>query len=194
MKSSDFLVERVVNLFTKDQKEKYVATVWDILQRSYSKLPGGFATAASPEELIEKSTLWKVVTRGGDVSAVRIYRDQFGKKSIASGTNGTIQGKKDFLMLNSADVHLGRSWSEVSGAPEALMKKAGAKPIPAKYAPMLTGKDIIEYNPDGIHYTRMIAGEPHEKAMYGMIHLTPALADQLTAAGIELHKLPHSIK
>lgn len=193
MRIKEFIIERVVNAFDEPSKLKYADQVWDVLQKSYAKLPGGFGTASSLEELIEKSGLWKVIVRNGKVTAVNIYKDQNGRKSIASGTDGSPQGKLDYKMIKSEDIKLGRAWGEVSDKAELMMAKLGAKPIPAKLAPVLTGKKILSYNPDGYHYTRMIAGDPHEKIMYGVVNLTPELEAQFKAHGIELHQLPSNI-
>lgn len=194
MRITELLYERVRNAFTTNDKIKYGKQVWDILQKSYSSLPGGFGTASSLEELIEKSGLWKIVTRDGKVSAVNIYRDQHGRKSIASGTDGSSQGKKDFLMLKDADVKLKRAWAEVSGAPEKILARMGAKPIPNKFASLLTGKEILELNDDGYHYTRLIGGSPHEKIIFGIVSLTPELEKRLEDEGIELTSLPSNFK
>lgn len=190
MKINELLTERVHNAFNASSKVKYAPQVWDILQSSYSKLPGGFGTASSIEELIDKSGLWKIVVRDGNVTAVNIYKDMHGRKSIASGTDGSPQGKKDFMMLKDADIKFKRAWAEVSGAPERILSKLGAKPIPSKFAPLLTGKEILDYNDDGFHYTRLIAGEPHEKVIYGVVNLDPELEKKLQSSGIDLQNLP----
>ena len=194
MKSTDFLIERVVNLFTTQEKLKYADEVWALFQRSYAKLPGGFGSAANVEELVTKTGLWKLVTRNGEVTAANVYRDQHGRKSIAAGTNGSKQGLRDYLMVKDADIKLQRVWAEVSGAPEHMMKKAGCKPVPAKFAPMLTKKHILSVNDDGFHYTRLIAGSPHEKIIYGSISLSAADVALLDQYGILLHELPENIK
>lgn len=192
MKSHEFLIERVVNLHDIESKQKYADAVWDILQKSYEKI-GGFKSAHTPEDLVNDSGLWKVVTRDGQISAVNIYKDKFGRKSIASGTNGTEQGKRDFLMVKNEDVKLGRAWAEVSGAPEKILARQGAKAIPNKFAQILTGKEILELNPDGVHYTRLIGGEPHEKIIYGVINIDKDMVNKLKAAGVNLHELPPNI-
>ena len=182
------LLEHVVNAFDSNEKFKYAAEVWDLLQSSYIKT-GGFKSASSVAELIDDSGLWKLVTRDGKVTAVGIYKDKFGRKGIASGTDGSTQGKKDYMMIKSEDVKHKRSWSEVSGAPEKIMTKLGAKPIPNKYAHALTGKHIIELNRDGFHYTRLIAGHPHEKVIMGFINVTDELQVKLSNLGIPLNDI-----
>lgn len=183
------LTERVMNLHTPTAKEKFVDAVWNIMQRSYEKL-GGFKSVSSPEEMINNSGLWKLVRRDGEITSANLYKDQFGRKSFASGTNGTEQGKRDYLMIKNDDLRLHRAWAEVSGPVEKILKRSGAFPIPSKFAASLTDKEILEYNDDGYHYTRLIAGHPHEKIIYGSIQLSPDDCDFLSKNDIELHALP----
>lgn len=190
----ELLIERVINAFTPEQKMKYGPEVWDILQKSYAEVPGGFGSADDIPDLIQKGDLWKLVIRNGQITAVGIYRDQYGRKAIASGTNGTRQGILDYKMIKGEDQKFERAWAEVSGKPEAAMVKAGFKPLPNKFAAILCKKPIIEYNDDGFHYSRMIAGDLHEKIIYGSIKVTPELAQQLQAIGVELHQLPLQFK
>jgi hypothetical protein len=187
------LIERVINLFDPEEKEKYSDEVWNILQSSYAKI-GGFKSAANIEELTQKTNLWKLIKRDGVITAVGIYKDSLGRKSIASGTNGSDQGKRDYLMIKNEDMKFKRAWAEVSGPAEKMLIRGGAKPIPNTLAGALTGKDITELNPDGFHYTRRIAGEQHEKAIYGFVALTPEVQQKLVDAGIDLHSLPDNIK
>ena len=95
--------------------------------------------------------------------------------------------------MKGADIKTRRSWSEVSHKIEALLGKSGAKPVPNKFAAMLTGKKILELNPDGYHYTRLIQGEPFEKVIYGFIDLSPEGEAELEHNGISLHDLPDNV-
>ena len=186
MRFNQIITEHVLNLLSREEREEYKDIVWDIMQKSYAKV-GGFKSAVSPEELVTTTNLWKLVVRptpegGRRVTAANIYRDTFGRKSVAAGTDGTMQGKKDYIMIKDEDVKLMRAWAEVSGAPEVLFRRAGAKPISSKFAAELTGKEIVSYNDDGYHYTRLILGEPHEKMIMGW----PKISDEL-ASRIEAH-------
>lgn len=187
------LTERVVNLFNPDEKQKYAKPVWDMLQTAYEP-SGGFGSAASIEELIDKTALWKLVVRDGNISALAIYKDSQGRKGIASASDGSFQGKKDYRMIRQDDIKLKRSWAEVSGGPEAIIKKLKGEPLPNKFAPILTGKKILNYNDDGIHYTRLIAGVPREKVIYGFVQLSPEMEQKIEAAGIDLQDLPPNIQ
>lgn len=170
----NMLNERYVNLYTPQEKLKYADEVWDILQKSYQKI-GGFKSAENVQDLIDKSSLWKMVRKNDKIVAVAIYKDQRGRKSIAMGAEvgpdgkATKEGRDAIMSIIIEDIKLKRSWSEVSGAAEHLKVKQGATRIPNKYAAELTGKEIIELNPDGYHYIRMIAGKPYEKIIVGYI-------------------------
>ena len=193
MKINDLLVERVLNAFDKESKEAYAKEVWDMLQKAYASI-GGFGSASSPEELINDSGLWKMVKRNGAITAVNIYKDKFGRKAIASATDGSVQGKRDYFMITKDDVNLKRSWAEVSGSPEKIMARMDATPIPAKFAAMLTGTELLHFNDDGSHYTRLIAGHPHEKIIYGTVNLDQNSLDRLKKMGVKIEELPPGFK
>ena len=71
--------------------------------------------------------------------------------------------------------------------PEKMLARAGATPLSNQLAATLTGKEILDLNPDGYHYTRLIAGHPHEKIIYGFVKMDPALAQKLEKLNITVH-------
>lgn len=182
------LFEHVVNLHTSEEKEKYIDEVWDMLQKAYAGI-GGFKSATSKEDLIQNSSIWKLVRRNKKLVSVGIYRDLHGRKSIAIATDGTIQGKKDLMKVRDDDIKLQRSWCECSGAVESLMKKIKAIPLDNKLAAKLTGKEIIGYDIDGVHYTRLIQGEPHVKVLYGFPKIDDELKAELAKSNLFLNKV-----
>ena len=193
MRLREIILEKVINLNSIEDKRKYSEQVWDIMQTSYAPV-GGFSTASSIDELVTKFPLWKIVFRNGKITAAKIYKNQFGRKAVALGSDGTLQGIKDAKMLLKSDATTGRMWGEASGRPEHLYKSYGAKPIPAKYASLLTGKPIISYNPDGYHYTRLINGHPYEKIIYGVVNLSPEEVELFRNNGVNFQELPDNIK
>lgn len=181
------LLERYVNLFTPVEKEKYVDEVWELLQKAYEPV-GGFKSAVSKEDLIQDSSLWKMVRKNNKIVSVDIYKDKHGKKSIAGGTDGTTEGKRELMKMKSDDLKLQRSWCECSGKVEGLLKKMGAVPIENKFAAKLTGKEILAYDVDGVHYTRLIQGEPIAKAIYGFPKITDEMKAEVEHAHLTLNK------
>jgi len=205
MRYHQLLVERIINLHTSEEKMKYADKIWNMLQRSYKKI-GGFKSANSAEELANDPGYWKVVRRGNHITALGVYKkvpNTNNFKMIASATEtepnleggykATAQGKKDYHMLKNDDIKTKRAWTEVSGPAEKLMLKAGAKPINNKYAEFLTGKKILDLNPDRYHYTRLIQGEPHEKIIVGFVELSPIGREKLIKLGFDLKHLPDNI-
>lgn len=162
------VTERYLNLLQPSEKEQYVDIVWDMLDKSYKKI-GGYKGASSPEELIEKSSLWKLVRKNNKIVALAIYKDERGRKSIGVASDGTDEGKNALFDLWLEDLKFSRAWGEVSGAAEAKKLGLGYKPIPNKYAEEILGKDVLSLNPDGIHYTRLIGGIPYEKVIVGKV-------------------------
>jgi hypothetical protein len=164
----NLLTERFINATTEDEMKKYSSVVWEMLNTSYKDI-GGYKGASSPEELINKSSLWKLVRKNGKIVAVVIYADNRGRKAIALATDSSIEGKEALMSIWAEDLSYNRAWSEVSGKAEHLKLKKGFKPVPNKYAAEILNKEILNLNPDGIHYTRLIGGIPYEKAIVGKI-------------------------
>lgn len=187
------LLEHYVNAFDQDAKSKYADQVWEIMQKSYAS-QGGFHSAEDVQDLIQKTGMWKLCVRNGHVYCAMLYKDQNGRKSIASGTDGSSLGKRDYFKMKEEDIKFQRAWAEVSGPVEKIMKRSGAEPIPNKFASVLTGKEISELNPDGYHYTREISGHQHEKIIYGFAKLDDEAAVKLRMQGIDLKDLPDNVK
>jgi len=124
-----FLNEKMDNLFTTDQKQRYAQQVWDILQTSYKQAGGihgsGFKNI---EDMINNIPFWKISRTGDTVKAVVMYKEKLGRKSVAGGTDGTPEGKEALAKMKEDELKTGRSFGEISDA--ALLfniKKLGYK-------------------------------------------------------------------
>lgn len=168
----NILNEHYVTVTNNNDMNKYVDIVWDMLQNAYKEI-GGFLTAKTKDELIKKSSLWKMVRRNGKILAVKIYTSKKGgRKSIACATDGTPEGKDALYSILKEDIKMmdqRQVWAEVSGKMEYLYNKFGGVVVPSKYVQdILKDKEIFGQKDDG-HYSRNIKGEPHEKIMFGWI-------------------------
>lgn len=168
----NILNEHYVTVTNNNDMNKYVDIVWDMLQNAYKEI-GGFLTAKTKDELIKKSSLWKMVRRNGKILAVKIYTSKKGgRKSIACATNGTPEGKDALYSILKEDIKMmdqRQAWAKVSGKMEHLYNKFGGVVVPSKYVKdILKDKEIFGQKDDG-HYSRNIKGEPHEKIMFGWI-------------------------
>ncbi len=166
------LNERFVNVTNNVDMNNYVDIVWDMLQKAYKEI-GGFLTAKTKNELIKKSSFWKLVKRNNKIVAVAIYTSKKGgRKLIAVATDGTDLGKDALYSIIKEDIKMmnqRQAWAEVSGKMEYLYNKLGGVVIPSKYVQsILKDKEIYGQRADG-HYSRNIKGDPHEKIIFGWI-------------------------
>jgi hypothetical protein len=166
-----FLTETVINTFTHAEKEKHAAEVLALLIKSYEKVEGGFASAGLNTEagLIANSAFWKLVKKDGVLKVAVIYKDKGGRKLVAIGTDGSADAKREMGKILVRD--LAHAYTEVSGAPEAMIKKLHAEVIKQYLIPPEQVQDIlkVEVRPaaDGIHYERVIGGRWVTKMMLG---------------------------
>ena len=171
------LLERILSIGINPDHEKfrdkYHDQIHDMVHKSYVKAGGYSGHASGSEEESKtiksdiKSSLIKATVRNGKVTSVNMYKKQFGRKSIASATDGTDQGKADFLKNKLEDHEQKRAWGEVSGAPEHISKKIGVPVIPFEKMKKLTGKELEKVDGDTEHYRRKIGGEYHTKIGVG---------------------------
>ena len=172
-------LEHYVTLFDSDKdtekKEEYLNDVWNILQDTYKNI-GGIANIESPEELLDRKYVWKLVTKNKEVLAVSISKTKSGgRKIFVGGCLPTPEGKAAFYKMLDEDVkRLERgAWAEVSGSMEGVyIFKLGGVPIPANLASKIlkdSGKEIISVAKDGYHYTRKIGGKEYEKILFGNV-------------------------
>ena len=156
-------------------KEKYRKQIHDMIQKAYSHPSiGGYGGLKSYSKEESKSihddissSLIKATKRDNKITSVNLYKKHYGRKSIASATDGTEQGKKDWMKNKLEDHEMKRAWGEVSGAPEAISRKVGNPVIPVdKVKHILKGKEISPVGDKG-HYERKIGGASHVKIAMG---------------------------
>ena len=176
MRFKQYIQERVLSIGIKDtheaNREIHRHEIHGILHKSYASIGGyGGLGSGSKEEHDAihsdiSNSLIKATKRDGKITAVNLYKDKHGRKSIAAGTDGTEQGKKDFMKSKQEDHEQKRSWGEVSGKMEHIAKKIGNPVIPNHMAAKLTGKEVKPHE-DGEHYDRDIGGHSHTKLIIG---------------------------
>jgi hypothetical protein len=162
------ILERFINLFDKEDIKPYIQDIWNIMQRTYEPI-GGFKTANSPEELLDKINLAKLVRKNNKIVAAALYTDKYGRKAIAKGSDGSSEGINAVKQIYKEDVKQNRAWGEFSGKAEELLLKYGGVPIPNDMVEDILGKKILSKDKDGFHYTRLINGQPIRKIMIGSL-------------------------
>lgn len=174
---TEFLVEHILSIGLNSEHEKfreqYRNEIHDLIRVAYSK-SGGYSgnKSGSIEETNAihddiTNSLIKATIRNGKISSVNLYKKQYGRKSIASATDGTTQGKEDFKKTKIEDHEQKRAWGEVSGAVEHISKKLGIPGVSSNNAEELLGKSINKDSEDEYHYSRKIGGILHRKMIVG---------------------------
>jgi len=156
MRFAQILNERFVNIFTPEDKQKYMDELWNLLELTYAEIGG--LMGASKSDLISAPGVWKLVRKDGKIVSGILYRDMAGRKIRLVLHNNTEQGKEWVKNIIKDDIAFGRSWGEVSGALEGVMMKLGAKPVSNIRAEEILGKPVTELHQDGYHYTRSVGG------------------------------------
>jgi len=156
-------------------REKFRNQIHSILKSSYKGLNGygglGHGSDAEHDAIhqdISDAGVIKMVHRNGQVTAVTMYKKAYGRKLIAAGTNGSDQGKKDFMKIATEDNLHKRSWGEFSGPLEKVLDRIGVPKLHHKNTKkLLPGKDVTPSQSDSNYYTRSIGGHDHQKVIMG---------------------------
>lgn len=177
--NSELLLEKFVTVLPADSKEdqlKYATKVWPLIEDAYRYI-GGLAGIKTYDAFVKEFVdnekddfLWKLVRRGSNITAVKIYKLKKGhRKSVAMACDGTPQGIGDLNMILSEDMRLKErgAWAEVSGKALGKYLNMGAVILPNSAAETLLPGKQIEYMEDGYFYKRLIKGEMHVKMLVG---------------------------
>ena len=176
---STYITERFITVLPADSKEdqlNYAKLVWPLIDDAY-KYIGGLAGIKTYDKFVaefvdndKNNFLWKLVKRGSEITAVKIYKLLNGhRKSVAMACLPTAQGGADLNMILSEDMRIKErgAWAEVSGKALGKYLNMGAIIIPnAMAAELLHGKEIEPLD-DGYFYKRFIKGEMHVKLIVG---------------------------
>lgn len=171
MRFFNWLNEKYLNLFTKDQKEIYIDQVWDMLQKAYEYV-GGLKGAgfSSKEEMIKSIPFWKLVKKNNKIIACQLYKDKNGRKIVAGASDGTKEGKNALKQVIFDDLTRARSYIEISDKLIYIIKKQLGNEfekylIPSSQVSQILNKDIQITGP--YTYKRKIGSDEIEKVMLG---------------------------
>lgn len=174
---TQFLNERVISIGYNDKhsglREKHRQELHDMIRRTYSTEDGygGHPSGSDAESKaihddITHSNI-KAIRRNGKITAFNLYKDKHGRKSIASGQDGTEQGKKDWHKIKEEDHTQKRAWGEVSHKVLRAQTKMGVPKIPSSRAKELLGKEVTPTPGDEHEYSRKIGDKTIKKVMMG---------------------------
>lgn len=181
----NYITERYVNLFKPNEKSEYAQEVFDMVTKAYASLGGmkgsGFSSA---DDMVKNIPFWKLVRKDGKIIAGTFYKDKAGRKTVASFTDGTAEGKAALAKIMKEDMT--RSYKEVSKAslgfgvktfgvdfikqfamtPEEAQKKLGPK---KKLSPVPEDDSHVKKFPElkDFFYQRELMGKLETKIMLG---------------------------
>lgn len=173
-----FITETIISIGLNQNhnghRETHRTEMHDMIRKSYEKI-GGFNSLGSGTkeesdaihaDISDTSNIIKGVKRNGKLTAINFYKKQYGRKSYISATDGTPQGKQDWLMVKLEDHEQKRAWGEASGAVEHINRKLGVPVIPNQLVSKLVGKPVTPLE-GGEKYSRKIGGTEHIKTAFG---------------------------
>lgn len=120
-----YLEERFVNLLHDDpRKHDYAHEVHGLLQKSYSKIGGIHGSGfRDPHDMVKNIPMWKLKKKEGKIVSAVLYKDKAGRKSVATASDGTDEGKKGVAEIYRDDLKHGRSYGERSSAALSFTKR-----------------------------------------------------------------------
>ena len=166
---------------TSTHERAYIADdVFELLSSAYANVKGGLLFS-SIDELILKTSMWRVIYFQSTIVGVVIYKAKRGLKMVAlalsTNLNKPMQKYAKTMLSYLFKITFNTTWMEVSeGAEKFIVSNGGEKYfVPNHLASKLTGKEILGYCKDGYHYTREINGVLKTKVIVGKPKLCKTL-------------------
>ena len=150
---------------------KHIDVVWDILNEGYANVKGGLFFR-SKMELLESTSLWKVILFKGVAVAVTIYKAKRGLKLVAMSVGRKFRDIAVTALGKLIRRDLKRCWMELSEAAEKFVLKNGGVDyvVPNHMVEKILEKEVV-LSADGIHYEREVMAMRKEKILLGTIKL-----------------------
>lgn len=161
---------KIVNLHTTEQRQPYIAPVYDLLASAYAPVPGGLHFS-SAMDLFHSTCRWDIGLVDGRVVAVIVYKRRHGLKisAFARHADGVLRDKGRHVLKDMISERLRYAWVEVSDHAESFVLNecdGRARIVSNAKVGALLSKDI-ELVADGIHYRRTILGCNKSKLVVG---------------------------
>lgn len=175
---SEFVNESYVNLFddakSLELKKKYAQKVWNVLTESYKSIGGLIGNGfKSMDDMINNIPFWKLfVDTEGNVKVVKMYKFVPNRKSVACGTDGSVEAKK--ILRSTIEADFSRSYTEISdnllnyilkNFPDLIEEYK----IPVSEVVKILKKDIEAIPGEEYYYYRIIGGNKKKKLMVGTL-------------------------
>jgi hypothetical protein len=169
----EYLHEKIENLFSEEEKEKYIDQIWELIHSSYKSVGGvkgsGFS---SKEDIIQNIPMLKIYRKQDKVKIVFAYKDKGGRKKVLMATDGMSDSKEYLKKMINDEYSTGRSWGELShGALRFIKTLYNEEELDSFSIPVERVKELLpddEIFPIGkFEYERIIGDEGIVKRALG---------------------------
>lgn len=159
---------KTVTLKSLNSKEKIINQVFNLLENTYEKVEGGL-NFKDKYDLLENTSVWKVLYFNNTIIAVLIYKSKHGLKMVACAVNEMYKNIAKKRLTNIFRKNFSKTWMEISeGLERFILNISNSKEFIVKNT---KAKDILNKSiqccNDKIHYVRQINGINKTKILIG---------------------------
>lgn len=163
---------KTITIKSLNTKRKILDEVYNLLASTYKNIEGGLSFS-DKYDLLENTSLWKVIYLENNIIGVLIYKAKHGLKMVACAVNETYKKIAKKRLINIFKKNFSKTWMEISeGLERFILSISSAKKFIITNA---KAKDILEKSiqlcNDQLHYIREINGVNKTKILIGTPNL-----------------------
>ena len=159
---------KTVTIKALHTKQRILDEVYTLLESTYKNVEGGL-NFENKYDLLQNTSIWKVIYFENHIIGVLIYKAKHGLKMVACAINETYKNIAKKRLINIIKKNFSKTWMEISeGLERFILNIASAKEfiIHNKKAKDILKKSIQLCN-DQHHYIREINGVNKTKILVG---------------------------
>jgi hypothetical protein len=163
---------KTITIKQLNSKQKILDEVYNLLESTYKNVEGGL-NFSDKYDLLENTSVWKVIYSNNNIIGVLIYKAKHGLKMVACAINKTYKNIAKKRLTNIFKKNFSKTWMEISeGLEKFILNISTAKKfiIDNTKANDILNKSIQLCN-DQLHYIRQINGVNKTKILVGTPNL-----------------------
>ena len=159
---------KTVTIKALHTKQRILDEVYTLLESTYKNIEGGL-NFENKYDLLQNTSIWKVIYFENHIIGVLIYKAKHGLKMVACAINETYKNIAKKRLINIFKKNFSKTWMEISeGLERFILKISTSKKfiITNKKAKVILEKSI-QLCSDKLHYIREINGVKKTKILIG---------------------------
>ncbi|PRM87251.1 hypothetical protein CJ671_10260 [Aliarcobacter cryaerophilus] len=159
---------KTITIKAINTKQKILDEVYTLLESTYKNVEGGL-NFENKYDLLQNTSIWKVIYFENHIIGVLIYKAKHGLKMVACAINETYKNIAKKRLINIFKKNFSKTWMEISeGLERFILKISTSKKfiITNKKAKVILEKSI-QLCSDKLHYIREINGVKKTKILIG---------------------------